>query len=161
MNIIGFNISWFGLVFLGNSFIPIAALFLCFHFYFEIKNKREFLYLLIVCSIGILLDSLLQYLNFFVFQEADHIPFWLMILWACFATTLCHSFKFIGSSLWLQFAAGFVAPFSYFAGSKFSAVQFSNSLLFTYGVLTTLWILFFVVFFKLKSIYVDKENSHV
>ena len=149
------------MVYIGNNFIPISLLFLCFHFWIEVKNSREVLYILIVCAIGIFLDSLLQYSGFFIFKEISHLPFWLIALWGCFATTLCHSLQFIGSSLWLQFAAGFIAPLSYLAGNQFLAVQFSHSLLFSYGVLTTLWILLFVVFFKLKSIYVDKENSHV
>ena len=159
-NIIGFNISWFGLVYMGNGFIPFALLFLCFHLMLEVKNTREILYILIICAIGILIDSVLQFLGIFSFQELTHLPFWLIVLWGCFATTLCHSLKFIGLSPWFQIAAGFIAPLSYLAGYKFSVVQFSHSLMFTYAVLAVLWTLLFILFFKLKSVLVDKEHCH-
>ena len=159
-NIIGFNISWFGLVYVGNAFIPFALLFLCFHFIVEVKNTREVLYTLTVCAIGILIDSLLQFSGVFSFQKLTYLPFWLIILWGCFATTLCHSLKFMGLSRWFQLIAGVIAPLSYIAGYKFSAVQFSQSLIFTYAVLAVLWTLLFILFFKLKSVLVDKEHCH-
>ncbi len=159
-NIIGFNITWFGLVYVGNAFIPFALLFLCFHFIVEVKNTREFLYTLTVCTIGILIDSLLQLFGIFSFQEPIHLPFWLIVLWGCFATTLCHSLKFIGLSRWFQVAAGVIAPLSYIAGYHFSAVQFGHSILFTYAILAVLWTLLFILFFKLKSTFVDWEYSH-
>ena len=39
INIVGFDFAWFGLVYWGNSFIPVALLLLCLHFYFVSKKK--------------------------------------------------------------------------------------------------------------------------
>lgn len=145
---------------MGNSFIPFAILFLCFHYFVEVKNSREILYTITLFVIGILIDSLLQYSGFFIFQKTTHLPFWLIVLWGCFATTLCHSLKFIGLSLWFQIFAGFIAPLSYLTGYKFSAVQFGHSIMFTYVVLALIWTSLFILFFKLKSIYIDEEYCH-
>jgi len=160
-NIIGFNISWFGLVYVGNSFIPLCVIFLYFHYRFLVKNNSERLFMLTIWVIGIVVDSLLMYLNVFIFVENYHLPFWLIMLWGCFSTTLCHSLKFIGSSIWFQIIAGFIAPFSYLAGYKLGAVQFSESLMFTYLILMIIWAVLFILFFALKSTFLDKEHRHV
>jgi hypothetical protein len=160
-NIIGFNISWLGLVYLGNGFIPFVLLFLCFHFIKEAKTSREIIFTLTLSSIGILLDSILQIFGILNFAEQAHLPFWLIVLWVCFATTLCHSLTFLASSVWLQVIAGLLAPLSYFAGNKFGAVQFGYPTTLTYAILASLWVLIFISFFALKATFIDQEVNNV
>ena len=145
---------------MGNNFIPLALLYLCFHFILLTQNTREYLYILTICTIGVLVDSLLQYFSFFSFVAEKHLPYWLIVLWICFSTTLCHSLKFIGSSIWFQIIAGLIAPFSYLAGNALDAVQFGQSLLLTYFFLALIWTLLFILFFSLKLHFVDKEYGY-
>jgi hypothetical protein len=160
INIIGFNITWFGLVYFGNNFIAISILFLLIHLWFLSAETNEPLLILFVCAIGISVDSLLQYLNIFIFVGLHHIPYWLMFLWACFAATLCHSLRFLGKSIWFQLLAGLVAPLSYITGHKFEAVEFGQSLLITYLILATLWSALFVLFFSIKKRWLANGVNH-
>lgn len=153
-NAIGFNLAWFGLVYFGNAFIPIGLLFLLVHFYINFTRKitDELRLMIIITVIGISVDSLLQQLSFFSFAQQSHLPYWLMMLWACFSATICHSLRFLAGSKILQlFVGGLFAPLSYIAGQKMAAVDFGQSLLSTYVTLSLLWALLFVLFFSLKN----------
>ena len=162
INIIGFNLSWFGLVYWGNNFIPFTFALLIAHLFFQSKNHKELLLILIISVIGISVDSLLQQLNVFIFLEPSHIPLWLVMLWASFAATICHSLRFLESSKLLQLAVGgLVSPLSYIAGYKFMAVDFGYSILITYLILALIWAGLFVLFFYLKSKIIKVEINYV
>ena len=160
-NIIGFNISWFGLVYFGNSFIPIALALLIIHLVFLVKHSNELMFIMMVAIIGIVVDSLLHYSNIFVFANHNGIPLWLIMLWGCFGATLCHSLRFLSVSKWLQVAAGLVAPLSYIAGNKMGAVDFGQPILTTYIILGCIWPVLFMLFYYVKANFVDKDNNHV
>ena len=161
INLIGFNVSWFGLVYWGNNFIPFAFILLLAHLFFQSKNYKELLLILLVSVIGIGVDSLLQQLNIFIFIEKAHIPFWLMMLWASFAATICHSLQFLASSKVLQLViGGLISPLSYIAGNKLSAVDFGYSMLITYTLLALVWGTLFILFFYLKSKIITQEVNH-
>lgn len=161
-NLVGFNLAWFGLVYWGNTFIPISLLLLVAHFRFIAKLPGELLLVVTVTVIGILVDSVLLKLDVFIFTNNSHIPLWLMMLWACFSATLCHSLRFLTGSKLLQLVAGGVfAPLSYIAGQKLAAVQFSQSLTSTYLLLSLLWAVLFVLFFALKAHLVKGDVGHV
>lgn len=152
VNLLGFNLSWFGLVYWGDNFIPIALIILLGHISFVAHRQLELLLIFSISSIGICVDSVLQYLGFFIFSDIQHIPFWLMTLWGCFAATLVHSLKFLDGSNVLQAAVGAVfAPLSYIAGYKLDAVMFSQSLLITYFMLSAIWAVLFLLFFFIKG----------
>jgi hypothetical protein len=159
INIISFNLTWVGLVYFGNSFIPIATLFLIIHFVFLSNDKNEMRFSVFVCFIGIAVDALLKFYNIFIFQDSLYIPVWLIFLWACFSTTLCHSLRFLEKSIWMQIAVGFIAPFSYIAGNKLGAVDFGESTFIIYIILTLIWSTLFVLFFYLKRLIVIPNNT--
>ncbi|MBA6256399.1 MULTISPECIES: DUF2878 domain-containing protein [unclassified Colwellia] len=161
INLIGFNVSWFGLVYWGNNFIPVAFLLLLAHLFFQSKNYKEFLLIVVVSVIGISVDSLLQQLALFIFLEPSHIPFWLMMLWASFAATICHSLNFLASSKMLQLAVGgLISPLSYIAGYKFMVVDFGYSMFITYVVLALVWGGLFILFYYLKGKIMKGEMSY-
>ena len=162
INIIGFNISWFGLVYFGNTFTPIALLIFAVHILILSNVKNELLFIAIVTAIGISVDSFLQYINFFIFSGASHIPFWLMTLWLCFASTICHSLKVLASAKLLQIAVGIIfAPLSYLAGVQLNAVELGQSITLSYAVLGLIWAHLIILFFYLRSKIVIKEVSYV
>jgi hypothetical protein len=161
INLIGFNVSWFGLIYWGNNFIPIAFLLLAAHLFFQSKNYKELFLILVVSVIGISVDSLLQQLTLFIFLEPSHIPFWLMMLWASFAATICHSLNFLASSKMLQLVVGgLISPLSYIAGYKFMVVDFGYSMFITYVVLALVWGGLFILFYYLKNKIMKGEMSH-
>jgi hypothetical protein len=139
-NLVAFNIAWFGLVFIGNVFIPIAAILLGSQFWYCQSNKNDMLFICLVAMVGMSLDQTLVFAGIFIFPNTEFIPFWLMTLWICFANTIRHSLAFLAPSKFLQFTVGAViAPLSYLAGAKLSAVYLAPSLGFSYLILACLW----------------------
>lgn len=161
INMLGFNIAWFGLIFLGNHFVPIALLMLLAHLKWCITNKSELKLILIITLIGVCIDSLFQLTNVFIFASDTHIPLWLIFVWSGFATTLNHSLAFLANHKSLQILAGLVvAPLSYRSGEVFGAVEFGASYLTTHLILGITWALLFLLFFLLKSHFNNKEISN-
>jgi hypothetical protein len=162
-NLIGFNVVWFGLVYWGNNFIPVAVAFLFSHIYLNRSYaSSELILIFSVATVGVGVDSILQFLGVFIFSEQSHLPFWLMTLWLCFGTTLSHSLAFLGNSKLYQILVGiFVAPLSYLAGQHFDAVDLGLGLLETYVVLSIIWGLLMVSFFYLKSLLIKAEVDYV
>ena len=160
INLIGYNITWFGLIYWGNMFIPFSLLMLMAHLRFFSSNKRELRLIAVVTLVGIAVDSLLQYFGVYIFINSSHIPFWLMMLWSCFAATLCHSLGFLAKSITLKITiGGLFAPLSYLAGYKFQVVDFGYSLITTYCLLSVIWAMLFVLFFYLKDVLITTEST--
>tara|TARA_R110002050_G_scaffold300044_2_gene467478 strand:+ start:1927 stop:2421 length:495 start_codon:yes stop_codon:yes gene_type:complete len=152
VNIIGFNISWFGLVLLGDHFIPVVLLLLGLHLFFCKQPTAEFKLILIVTFIGTLVDSALLFFDVLVLNEHQLIPFWLIMLWAAFAATIAHSLKFLAGSKVLQFLLGYIFPsLSYLAGASLSPIELGYSQLITYLILAPIWSILIVLFFYLQE----------
>jgi hypothetical protein len=150
-NLVAFNIAWFGLVFIGNLFIPIAAILLGSQLWYCQASKNEMLFICLVAVIGMVLDQTLVFAGIFIFPNTEFIPFWLMTLWVFFASTIRHSLAFLAHSRFLQFTVGAViAPLSYLAGAKVDVVYLAPSLGFSYVILACLWGPFMVFIFMLS-----------
>lgn len=162
VNLIGFNLIWFGLIYWGNAFIPAAAVFFAWHLYYTRSDDFiEIRLIFIVAGIGICVDSILQHLGVFIFVENNHLPFWLITLWLCFATTISHSLIFLNHSKLCQCLVGaFVAPFSYLAGHQLNAVEFGLTLLDTYILLAIIWGVLMVTFFHIKDMLIQAEVDY-
>jgi len=148
-NIIGFNLSWFGLVIYGKQFIPFTFVWLIYHFYQCSNRQAELKVISFVVATGVIADSKLISLGVFNFPEQSQLPFWLICLWASFAATVSHSLAFLAKSKPLQFAVGFVFPaFSYLAGASFDAVELPLGPYVTYFILAPLWSVLMVLFYQ-------------
>lgn len=154
LNAIGFNVCWFGLVIFGNSFILIAVAWLALHLLMNDNKRAELPLLLIVASIGIAVDVALTLTQVFTFSAASIVlPFWLITLWFCFAATLNYSLSFLNAHQVLQvFFGGLIAPLSYLAGAKFSAVELNNGLMVSYIILASIWALLLPLFFTVPQL---------
>ena len=158
INMIGFNVAWFGLILLGNTFIPVAVFMLLAHFTWFSIHKWERKFVALVALIGISVDSLLQFSNVFIFDQQQFIPAWLMMIWVCFAATICHSLAFLSAYKPLQLLLGFfIAPLSYRSGEMFGAVQFGESYLTTHLLLGSIWACLLLLFFAIKSRFTNRE----
>ena len=153
LNIIGFNLSWFGLILIGNEFIPLALVFLGCHFYQVKHRKCEFKLVFTVAILGGLLDYLLVSNGLYSFNE-QVLPIWLLVLWACFAATITTSLAFLKSSFLLQIAAGaLLAPISYLAAANFSVITLNYSTYIVFLTLAFFWAPLMVLFFYLGKKY--------
>ena len=158
LNLIGFNISWFGLVLLGKIFIPFALCWLGLHIYFCKNPLAEVKLIISVTIMGTMVDSILLFADVLVFTEKLIIPFWLITLWASFAATIGHSLKFLAHSKTLQFIIGFIfPPLSYIGGASLSAVEFGYNLWVTYFIFASIWAVLIMLFFSLKERFYSQE----
>ncbi|MCO4797668.1 MAG: DUF2878 domain-containing protein [Colwelliaceae bacterium] len=154
LNLLGFNLSWFGLILLGNIFIPLSLLWLGLHLYLCKDLKNELKLILTIVVIGTLVDTTLLSLDILIFPEHHSIPLWLITLWACFAATVAHSLQFLAQSSLLQVIIGFfIPPLSYLGGASLSAVELGYSHVTTYFILASIWSVLMVLFFHFKEIH--------
>lgn len=159
INMLGFNLVWFGLVYWGNCFIPIAIFLICVHLIKLSHFKYEMRLVLLVTVLGSSIDNILTFLYVFQFDNTHFTPLWLVVLWASFACTLCHSLRFLDNSRVMQLLiGGLVSPLSYIAGHKLGAVNFSYSMVMTYSLLAVIWAGLFYLFFSLKIFVNCKEK---
>jgi hypothetical protein len=151
-NLIAFNIVWFGLVMLGNLFVPVALLWLAVHLVQSQYKISEMKLVVAVAAIGASIDLALSFAGIFNFSSTNLLPLWLLVLWCCFAATIAHSLSFLSEKpIWQLGVGAIFPPLSYFAGAQLGAVTFGFSTLFTLSILSVIWALLLVVFFGLKS----------
>ncbi|TWX69965.1 DUF2878 domain-containing protein [Colwellia sp. C1TZA3] len=161
-NLVAFNVAWFGLVFIGDLFIPIVAVLFGAQLWYFKSTKNEILLICLVATLGIWLDFALVNSGVFIFPGTDGIPFWLITLWIIFASTIRHSLAFLANSKLLQLSVGAIsAPLSYLAGAKLSVVDLGLSVGSSYLLLACLWGPLMVFIFALSRWLLVKEKSYV
>ena len=150
LNIIVFNLLWLGLVLGRESLIyltlPSLLIYLaCLLRIGDLKVHQ----ILIPAAIGITIDISLTFFGIFIFPESSLIiPFWLIILWINFSTTLTLSLSFIGKNKLVAFGLGATAlPFNYTVGERLGAVTFGDPYLFSILVLAIVWSVSFPILF--------------
>lgn len=153
INALLFNLSWLGLIFFGNVFIPLVLLWLYLHLRQAQHKSGELKLIVIVAFIGIVVDSLLSFYKVFLFSDPHFIiPLWLVCLWLAFAATLKHSLSPINRiPLAKQCIAILGAPMSYFAGEKAGVVSFGYSDITTFLTLSVIWLVLFNLFMYLST----------
>ncbi len=92
------------------------------------RHPLDFRMLAVCLGLGFVLDTLWIQLGLLEFAMAwpssQFAPFWIMLLWVSVALVINHSLAAFKHRLWLLAIAGGVgSPFSYFAGSRFGAVE--------------------------------------
>ena len=150
LNIIVFNLLWVGLVLGRESLIhltlPILLIYLaCLLRIGDLKVHQ----ILLPAAIGITIDSSLTFFGIFIFPDSSLIiPFWLIVLWINFSTTITLSLSFIGKSKLVAFGLGATAlPFNYTVGERLGAVTFGEPYLFSILVLALVWSVSFPILF--------------
>ena len=153
LNIIVFNLLWVGLVLGRESLIhltlPILLIYLaCLLRIGDLKVHQ----ILLPAAIGITIDSSLTFFGIFIFPDSSLIiPFWLIVLWINFSTTITLSLSFIGKSKLVAFGLGATAlPFNYTVGERLGAVTFGESYLFSILVLVLVWSVSFPILFMVS-----------
>ncbi len=161
INLLGFNLSWFGLILSGNSFIPLSLFWLGLHLYWCNDLKAEVKLILVIVIIGIVVDTALSSAGVLIFKEQQFIPLWLITLWAAFAATIAHSLQFLSRLTLLQVLVGIIfPPLSYLGGASLSAVELGYSQVMTYLILALIWSVLLVLFFNLKEFFYGQVSNN-
>lgn len=147
INALLFQVGWFACVLGGDTIaVAVLALILSFHALVVIDNQREWLVIASIIMVGLVVDNGLTLLGVFSFESASvfAIPFWLLGLWALFASTLNHSLAWLQNRLWLAAILGAISgPSSYLAGSKLSSVVLAAPLSQTLLIIGVCWAILF------------------
>lgn len=136
INFILFQIGWFACV-LGAAAqkpgigVVIAGLVIGLHLWRAPQPRREIYLLLVAMVIGAAWDSLLVSLAWLEYPAGmlipDTAPYWIVVLWALFATTLNVSLRWLKQRYLLAAVLGAIAgPLAYSAGAGFGALQFTD-----------------------------------
>ena len=153
LNIIVFNLLWVGLVLGRESLIhltlPSLLIYLaCLLRIGDLKVHQ----ILLPAIIGITVDSSLTFFGIFIFPDSSLIiPFWLIVLWINFSTTITLSLSFIGKNKLIAFGLGATAlPFNYTVGERLGAVTFGEPYLFSILTLALVWSVSFPILFMVS-----------
>ena len=153
LNIIVFNLLWVGLVLGRESFIHLTLPGLLIYLTFLLRiGDLKIHQILLPAAIGITIDSSLTFFGIFIFPESSLIiPFWLIVLWINFSTTLTLSLSFIGKNKLVAFGLGATAlPFNYTVGERLGAVTFGDPYLFSILVIALVWSVSFPILFMVS-----------
>lgn len=129
---------------LGRERLVVVALGLVvLHVVLCRERRTELLVMAAVGAVGVAVDCALVLGGLFVFDPAPTflpIPFWLVVIWLSFASTLRHALAFVVARAPLAIALGAVGgPLSYVAAARLDAVSLPHGTWPTAAVLAVLW----------------------
>ncbi|MFC1778420.1 DUF2878 domain-containing protein [Pseudomonadota bacterium] len=134
VNFIAFQIGWFACILGASNGMPwigllVGSLVISFHLFSVDKPAKELNLILYAVVIGIVLDSLLVMSGWLSYPNGILLdgtaPYWILMLWALFASTLNVSMRWMHDKYWVAAIFGAVGgPLSYLAGARLGAVTF-------------------------------------
>lgn len=134
VNFIAFQIGWFACVLGAANGMPWIGLAVCLpilalHLSMAERPGAEINLIAIAVVIGLLLDSLLVMTGWLRYANgillAGMAPYWILLMWGLFASTLNVSMRWLRGKYALAAAFGAVGgPLSYLAGARLGAVEF-------------------------------------
>ena len=137
-NFILFQIGWFscvlgaanGIAWLGPVVVLAAVLV---HLKLSLRPAAELKLILSAVAIGLVVDSLILATGWISYPAGVLVeplaPYWILAMWALFATTLNVSMGWLKHRVALGFVMGAVGgPMSYWAGQKMGAMTFIEPL---------------------------------
>ena len=153
LNIVVFNLLWIGLVLGRDTLIHLTLPSLLIYLAFLLRiGDLKLHQILLPATIGITIDSCLTFFGIFIFPDSSLIiPFWLIVLWINFSTTITLSLSFIGNNKLVAFGLGATAlPFNYTVGERLGAVTFGEPYLFSILVIVLVWSVSFPILFMVS-----------
>ena len=138
-NFILFQAGWFACVIGGASSnyywigVVIVTAIVIVHLVRANNMRNEAMLILITMIVGSAWDSVLMMAGIFTFSHgvvfAGLIPFWMIAMWALFATTLNVSMKWMKNKYLMAAVFGAVGgPVAYYAGYRIGAVEYNSTL---------------------------------
>lgn len=134
INFIAFQVGWFACVLGAANGMPWIGLAVCLpifvlHLSIAERPGAEINLIAIAVAIGLLLDSFLVLTGWLGYQNgillAGMAPYWILLMWALFASTLNVSMRWLRGKYAMAAIFGAVGgPLSYLAGARLGAVEF-------------------------------------
>ena len=165
LNIVLFQIGWFACVLTAaNNIAVVGALIslaiIAIHLKLSISAKQELRIILIAMLIGLVWDSILVSAGWINYHSGIMVtflaPYWIVLMWALFATTLNSSLAWLKDKLIVAALFGAIAgPLAYYAGGKLGAVIFTNELV-ALIALSIGWAIFTPLLLMLTSLNVSQ-----
>jgi hypothetical protein len=132
-NVALFQAGWLACVLGAANGVPaiaplVAAAVVARHAWTSPAPRRELALAGLACAIGAVFDSALAASGLILYREGTVVngaaPYWIVALWALFATTLNRSLAWLHGRYALAAALGAVAgPLSYWAGARLGALE--------------------------------------
>jgi hypothetical protein len=162
VNFIGFKICWWCAILLQSSAVPILIAFILLHVYFNRERHLELLVTFIVAYIGYATDSILTLIGIFEFHHSTALfaPFWLLLLWCCFSTTLI-----MNRDAWprhkglLVLLGGLAGVVSYSSAGYLDAVSFQFGVFISMLVVAFVWMLMIPAFKRIIDSSLEAEYA--
>ena len=134
LNIILFQVGWFACVLTAANNIAavgalISVMILITHVKLSVNARKEIRIISIAMLIGLVWDSILVSTGLLNYQSgmvASFLaPYWIVLMWALFATTINSSLAWLKEKLIIAAIFGAISgPLAYYAGAKLGAVVF-------------------------------------
>jgi len=134
LNVVLFQLGWFACVLGAASGYAregaiAAALLVALHIARAAQPKREAMLAAAAATLGFLFESALVQAGWVRFEAGMLLegaaPYWMVALWALFATTLNESMRMLQTRPWIAALLGAVGgPLAYYAGERLGAVEF-------------------------------------
>jgi len=160
VNFLAFAAGWLGSVLGAGAGLPwvgalIVLMVAALHLSLVARPAPEALLMLLAFLIGLLVDSALMASGYLSYREGLLVPglapYWLVLMWVGFATTLNGSMRWLRGRPLLAMAFGFVSgPALYALGARFGALQMTQ-LLPALGLLAVTWALVMPLMSKLAE----------
>jgi len=144
-NFILFQLGWFSCVIGGASAdyywtgVAVVAVIVAVHLFRANNIRSEIMLIAITTIVGTAWDSSLMMAGFISFSNgivlSGLVPFWMIAMWALFATTLNVSMKWMKNKYLLAAAFGAIGgPVAYYAGHRIGAVEFNDTFTALYAI---------------------------
>ena len=162
-NLLGLEITWAACAYgaikdMESVGILTGLAYIVIHFILTKTHFEDLFTLIIVSSIGILVDSINAQYNLIFFNSISDpflIPYWLIILWFVFSLMIPHCLYWLSKNLTIAAIIGGIGgSFSYWLGHKLGALTLADPLLTSVIIYFFQWsILFPVALLVTKSLF--------
>ena len=166
--ILGFLVVWFACAGGASHHYPLLPIivslaYLNTYMSKQVQKKQAYLFLLKMLALGFVLDSVLGFFNLITFASAFPEPFtflqpwWLSLLWLCFAASAKVSFSWLENRQSVAILLGAVTgPLAYYSGVQLGAIlqiQTLGYVLLSAGWACTMFIL--IRFIRLQASHIQ------
>lgn len=134
LNFVAFQTGWFACVLGASHGMPwvgllVASLVVTLHVWFSEWRSDELILVGLSVVLGLVFDSLLVLSGWVQYPGGVLLPgvapYWILTMWALFATTLNVSMSWLQGKPFLASVLGAIfGPLSYMAGQRFGAIEF-------------------------------------
>ncbi len=167
-NFLGLQVTWAACAYGATHANPMLGFYVGFsyiilHFIFSHMRKRDLIIMIIIGSLGIIIDSTFANMDVISFPHLSttflQTPIWLACLWFVFALMIPYSLYWLKKNLAIASIAGAIGgSFSYFLGHKLGALQLAEPLITNLGIYCIAWGIIFPLALKLVELFTNSQN---